>query len=138
MADDEGIVADQYVLDDEPHDSLPLQYIERVGRATQSCQKLLQSLRQAQEHRTVVDLVRDCLSFRAQRLLTLAQWWHSLAQLLKGYKPFLIGVENSFNALCNTSEFPLQELLALLRWFGRASYGESSIEFVLYQRWILK
>ena len=44
VSNDEGVIADQDVFDDEPHDSLPFHDIERVGRVSQSCQKSCESL----------------------------------------------------------------------------------------------
>src|SRR5882757_10492377 len=83
VSNNEGVIADQNVLDDESHDSLPFHDIERVGRVSQSCQKSGESLRQAQEHGAVVGLVGDCSGLLAQRLFPLAQRGHSLAKLLK-------------------------------------------------------
>src|SRR5438552_13402894 len=60
VSNNEAVIADQNVLDDESHDSLPFDDIERVGRVSQSCQKFCESLRQAQEHGAVVGLVGDC------------------------------------------------------------------------------
>jgi RNA-directed DNA polymerase len=83
VSNNEGVIADQNVLDDESHDSLPFHDIERVGRVSQSCQKSSESLRQAQEHGAVVGLVGDCSGLLAQRLFPPAQRRHSLAKLLE-------------------------------------------------------
>ena len=116
MTNDETVVANQNVLDDESHDALPFDDVECVGGGSQPCQKRRESLCRSQKHGAVVGLIRDRLNFRAQRLLSLAKRRHSLAQLFKGYESFLVCVQNSPNALSNTSYFHLQTLLALLCW----------------------
>jgi hypothetical protein len=83
VSNNEAVIADQNVLDDESHDSLPFDDIERVGRVSRPCQKICESLCQAQEHGAVVGLVGDCSGLLAQRLFPLAQRRHSLAKLLK-------------------------------------------------------
>ena len=61
MSNDEGVIADQDVFDDEPHDSLPFHDIERVGGASQSCRKSCESLGYAQKQGAVVGLVARLL-----------------------------------------------------------------------------
>jgi hypothetical protein len=91
VSNNEVVIADQNILDDESHDSLPFHDIERVGRVAQSRQKIRESLCQAQEHGAVVGLIGNCSGLLAQRLFPLTQRRHSLAKLLKGHEPFLIG-----------------------------------------------
>ena len=48
MADHDRVVVDEDLLDDEPHDSLPLHDVERLGRRAQAREKRRQGLGQAQ------------------------------------------------------------------------------------------
>src|ERR1019366_560542 len=50
VADNDGVVADQNLLDDEAYDSLALEDVKRIGGAAQSCEERRESLGQAQEH----------------------------------------------------------------------------------------
>ena len=120
VADSDGVVADQDVLDDETHDSLALDDIKRVGGTAQSGEERRESLGQAQEHGAVVSLVGDRLQLGAQRLLPVTQRRHSLAQLLERDEFLLISVEKPFDALANTRQLSLRALLAPLRWIGSA------------------
>ena len=47
MPDDDGVVADEDVLDDEAHDSLALDDVKRVGGAAQTAQECRESLGKA-------------------------------------------------------------------------------------------
>ena len=61
MADSDGVVTDQNLLDHEPHNSLPLNDIERIGSAAQTGKERRESLCQAQESGAIVGLVSDSL-----------------------------------------------------------------------------
>jgi hypothetical protein len=61
MADSDGVVTDQNLLHHEPHNSLPLNDIERVGSAAQTGKERRESLCQAQESSAIVGLVSDSL-----------------------------------------------------------------------------
>src|SRR5450755_666071 len=61
MADSDGVVTDQNLLDHEPHNSLPLNDIERVRSAAQTGKECRESLCQAQESGAIVGLVSDSL-----------------------------------------------------------------------------
>ncbi len=79
MPDDDRVVADEDVLDDEAHDSLPLEDVERVGGAAQATEEGRERLSKAQERGAIGSLVGDGLQLGAQRLLALAQQRHALA-----------------------------------------------------------
>jgi RNA-directed DNA polymerase len=61
MADSDGVVTDQNLLHHEPHNSLPLNDIERVRSAAQTSKERRESLCQAQESSAIVGLVGDSL-----------------------------------------------------------------------------
>lgn len=134
MADNDGVVADQNLLDDEAHDSLALDDVKRIGGAAQSCEERRKGLCQAQEHGAVVGLVGDRLQLGAQCVLPLAQRRHALTQLLERDEFFLIGAEQPFDAVGNTSQFSLRALFALFRGIGSSCRREAAVEFVLDQR----
>jgi hypothetical protein len=47
MADDNAILPDQDLLDEKPHDPLPLPDVEAAGRSAQLCQECRESLCEA-------------------------------------------------------------------------------------------
>ena len=73
MPDDDRVIANQNILDDQAHDSLALQDIERVGGVVQPTEERREGLGQAQERGAIGGLVSDCLQFGAQRLFALSQ-----------------------------------------------------------------
>ena len=56
MANHERVVADEDLLDEEPHDPLPLQDVERLSRRSQARQKRREGFSQAQMRGTIVGL----------------------------------------------------------------------------------
>ena len=79
MSDHDRVVADEHFLDDEAHDSLLLDDVERLGRRAQAREERRQSLRQAQMGGTITGLLDQRAQFLAQRLLALTQQRHALA-----------------------------------------------------------
>ena len=61
MADSDGVVTDQNLLDHEPHNSLPLMTSERVRSVAKTGKERRESLCQAQESGAIVGLVSDSL-----------------------------------------------------------------------------
>ena len=79
VSDHDRVVADEHFLDDEAHDSLLLDDVERLGRRAQAREERRQSLRQAQMGGTITGLLDQRAQFLAQRLLALTQQRHALA-----------------------------------------------------------
>ena len=73
MADDDSVIANENVFDDEAHDSLALNDVERVGSAAQTAEERRESLGKAQERGAIASLVGDRLQLGPQRLFTLPQ-----------------------------------------------------------------
>ena len=72
MAEHDRIIANEHVLDDQAHDALSLNYVERVGRSTQSREKCGERLRQTQVRGPLSRLFGDRLPLGSQRALALA------------------------------------------------------------------
>jgi len=83
MPDDDGVVANEDVLDDQAHDSLALNDVERVSSAAQTAEERRKSLGQTQERGAIGRLVGDCLQLDPHRLFTLPQRGHPLTQLFE-------------------------------------------------------
>ena len=79
VSDHDRVVADEHFLDDEAHDSLLLDDVERLGRRAQAREERRQTLRQAQMGGTITGLLDQRAQFLAQRLLALTQQRHALA-----------------------------------------------------------
>jgi hypothetical protein len=79
MPDDDRVVADEDVLDDQPHDSLALIDVKRVGGSAQATEERCERFGKAQKRGTIDSLVSDRLQFSAQGLLALPQQRHALA-----------------------------------------------------------
>lgn len=138
MSDHDTVVANQNLLDDQTHDALPFNDIERIGGTAQSSQEGREGFGQTQQSGPIIGLVGDRLQFGAQRLFPVAQRRHAIAQLFERYELFLIGVDHPFDALANTSQLPLDTLFALLCGIGGARRGKPAIEFLLDQRRVLQ
>jgi hypothetical protein len=78
MPDDDRVVADEDVLDDESHHSLPLDDVKRVGGAAQTTEERRERLGKAQEFSAIGSLVGDGLQLGAQHLFALPQQRHAL------------------------------------------------------------
>ena len=78
MPDDDRVVADEDLLDDQAHDLLPLNHVERVGGAAQTTEERRKRLGKAQECGAIGSLVGDGLQLAVQRLLALPQQGHAL------------------------------------------------------------
>jgi hypothetical protein len=114
----DGILADQNVFDQEPHDFLAINDTKRFRRTAQASKKCCESLCQAQECGAIVGLVGDRLQLSTECLLTMTQCRHTFTQLLKRQESFLIGGEKSFDTFANMSQLPLQTLLTFCGWIG--------------------
>ena len=65
MPDDDRVVADEDVLDDEAHDSLPLNDVKRIGGAVQTTEERGKRLGKAQECGAIGRLVGNGLQLGA-------------------------------------------------------------------------
>src|SRR6266536_2249795 len=133
VADHDRVIADEHLLDDQSHEALPLENVERIGGYAQPNEKCRERLRQAQVGCSLTSLLGDRLQLDAQRLLALAQWRHPLSQVLQRQKILLIGSEHPLDALAHSEQIPLHRLFALLRGIGGTSRVEPTIEFLLNQ-----
>lgn len=133
VADQDRVLADEHLLDDQAHDALALENVERVRGHAQPREKSRERLRQAQVRRALLSLFGDRVQLGPQRLLTLTQQWHALPQLVQGHEVFLIGREHPLDAFPNPSQIPLDRVFALLCGVGRTSDGEPTIKFLLNQ-----
>src|SRR5229473_3898716 len=132
------VIADEHLLDDQAHDPLPLDDVERIGGHSQTSQKRRERLGQAEVHRPFPRLFSDRLQFGPQCVFTLAQWRHPLPQLFQRQEFLLIRGEHSLDALADPHQIPFQGLFALLRGVGRTCHSEPTIEFRLNQGRILE
>jgi hypothetical protein len=72
VANNDIIVADQDLLDDQTHDPLALDYIERMGAFAQSSEERRGRLCQLQELSVIAGLINYRLQLGAQGLFALA------------------------------------------------------------------
>ena len=133
MANGDGVIPHKNFFNHEPYDALALNDTKRFRGAAQAGEECCKGLGQAQECKLIVALVSDRLQLSTERLLTLTQQRHALAQLLNRQEPFLVGVEQSFDAFAHMRQLPLQTLLTFLGWIGRARCCQPTIKFLLYQ-----
>src|SRR5712692_5731793 len=95
VADHDRVIADEHLLDEQTHEALPLEDVQRVRRSPQAREKRRERLREAQIRGPLSRLIGDRLQLGAQRLLALAQRGHPLAQLLQRQEVLLISGEHS-------------------------------------------
>ena len=79
MANHDRVVADEDLLDEEPHDPLPFQDVERLGRRPQARQKRREGFSETQMRGAVASLFHQRVQLLSQRLLALTQQRHPLA-----------------------------------------------------------
>ena len=79
MADDDRVVADQYLANEQAQDLLTLLHLERVGRDTQAFEERGQRFGQLHIVAARPRLVSEGLEFRPERLVALLQGRHALA-----------------------------------------------------------
>jgi hypothetical protein len=82
MANGNGVVPDQDIFDHEPYDALAFSDTKRFRGSAQAGEERCEGLRQTQEGYPIVGLVGDRLQLSTERLFTMAQRRHALAQLL--------------------------------------------------------
>src|SRR5712691_2798092 len=138
VADHDRVIADEYLLDEQAHEALSLEDVQRVRRHPHPGEKRRERFCEAQIRRPLARLIGDRLPLGAQRLLALTQRRHPLAQLLKRQEVLLIGGQDPLDALAHAHQIALHRLFALFRGVGGARSGEPPIEFVLNQRRILE
>jgi hypothetical protein len=63
VANDNAFVLDQDLLDDQPHDPLPLLNVEGIGGTTQFGEECREGLSETQINGAIVDLIEDGLKF---------------------------------------------------------------------------
>jgi hypothetical protein len=84
VADHNRVIADEDLLDEQAHEALSLDEVQRVRRHPQPSEKRRERFREARIRRPLSCLIGNRLQLGAQRLLALAQRRHPLAQLLEG------------------------------------------------------
>src|SRR5215471_9566080 len=115
MANGDGVLPYQNVFDHESYDSLTLADAERLCGTTQAREECCDGFCQAQEYFPIVGLVSDRLQLAAKRLLALTQCRHALTQLLDRQQSFLVGVDESVDAITNIRSIPSTDSVPVLR-----------------------
>ena len=83
-------------------------------------------------------MVFDRLQFREASLFASPQIRHSVAQLFKREKAFLIGREQALDALSTTREIATQRFFPALGRIGLSCGLEPAIELFLYETWLFE
>jgi hypothetical protein len=99
MSDDDPVVTDQDLLDEQSYHALTLDDVESFGRGTQTSEKCGQRFSETQIGSAVGRLVRDRLQLGADCVLAPPQIGHAVAQLVERQKIFLVGGEQTLDAL---------------------------------------
>src|SRR5271165_2247986 len=72
VANNDGVVTDEYLFDEQSHDTLALRNVQRLRRRTQALHERLKCFGQSQVRSTIVRLVGDRSQLGLQRLLASA------------------------------------------------------------------
>ena len=83
-------------------------------------------------------MVFDRLQFRETSLFASPQIRHSVAQLFKREKAFLIGREQALDAISTTREIATQRFFPALGRIGLSCGLEPAIELFLYETWLFE
>jgi hypothetical protein len=102
-----AVVLDQDFLDDQADDPLSLRNVEGASRATQLGEECRERLRETQIDSAIVDLIKDPLQFRLQRVFALPQFRHSAPQFIERQKLFLIGGQQAVDTLAGSRHISL-------------------------------
>ena len=79
VANHDRVVTDEHLFDEEPHDPLPLQDVEGLGRRPQACQERREGFGETQMRGAVASLFHQRVQLVSQRLLALTQQRHPFA-----------------------------------------------------------
>src|SRR6266404_1004811 len=104
VPDDDSVVADQDLLDQQSNHALTLDYVESFGRRAQAGEKRGQRFSETQIGGAVGGLPCDRLELGAGRVLAPTQLGHAVAQRVERQKVFLVGGEQTLDALLQTGE----------------------------------
>jgi hypothetical protein len=129
MANDDGVVGHQNLLDQQTDDALALINIKCTGIGAQAREEGGQGLGQTQHGGAVGDLIDDGLQFRSQALLALPQFGHAATQVVQRQEIFLVGGYQPFHVLADPCQFALQPLLAPAGRLGFPAGRQAAIEF---------
>jgi hypothetical protein len=138
VTDNDSVIADEDILDDQPHDSLAFDDIQGIGGAAQAAEERGEGFCKPQEVLTIVGLVGDRLQLGAQLLFAVSERGHALAQLFEREQIFLIRSQYSSDTFTDTDEFSLQTLFALFGWVRGTRGQQTTVQFLLDQCGIFK
>src|ERR1700683_3692120 len=108
MSDDDSLGSDQNLLDHAPQHLLTILDGRRLGRVTQPGEEALQVLGQREVGLAVEKLCVERRQRSAQARLLHPQLGHAGAQFVQGDEVFLVGLDQSFDALGGPGEVELE------------------------------
>ncbi len=108
MPNDDLIVANQYVLDEEPDDPLPFRDVERLSRFAQSCEKAGQHLGEPEAVFAFLDLVGYRLQLSLKCVFLPSQFLYPCAQIVDGDQFLLIGIDEAVDPFAFAGQLPLE------------------------------
>ena len=133
VPDDDLVIADEDFLDEKPQDALTFRYVESAHRRPQPSEERSQRFSEAEVGCTVDCLINDRLQLGIVCLFAPPQLWHALAQFIQREKTFLIGGEQTVDALADANELSPESLLAPFCWVGFARGCETPFKLALDQ-----
>ncbi len=133
VPDDDSVVADQDLLDQQSNHALTLDYVESFGRRAQAGEKRGQRFSETQIGGAVGGLPCDRLELGAGRVLAPTQLGHAVAQRVERQKVFLVGGEQTLDALLQTGEIAPKRIFATLCRIGMACGLQPAVELALDQ-----
>lgn len=138
MANDDGVVTDQDLLDHKPDDALAFLDIECLRLRLQPGEEPGERFGQAEIGGARVALVLDREQLGLRCLLSLPQGRHPQAQIIKRDQVFLVSGQQAVHALAQPNQIALQDFLPPLCRIRGARRGQPPIEFLLDQAGSLK
>ena len=128
MANDDGVLADQHLLDEEANDALALGDVQCFGRRAQPCQEVGQGLGEPEIGLAILGTIDGGLQLTVQSLLLTAELGRSVAQLVDGDQLLLIGVDQTPDTIADPDQAVSQFGLALLVGVGGTGRLQSPVD----------
>lgn len=113
MPDRQRVPSDEDLFDEKPQNLLPFGYLERIRVGRQSGSEVSQRLHQTQVFGLVRGRSLQRLQFALDRVLLLAQFRHTAAELFQTHQSFLVGGQQPVHACRQPGTVSPQLLLAL-------------------------
>jgi hypothetical protein len=134
----DGVMADQYFLDDEPEDLLAIHDVKAFCGLTNTGQKVADAPDKLKVHFLIDHPGFDRLQFRRQGGISFAQPGNAIPELRKLDEPFLVRIEQAVDAVLDAGDLMDERLFPCLCRIGVSGLLNPSVYLVADEVGIFK